>query len=70
MDDLIKAFEIVRPYMSEYGTKYPTHCRHYIMYLNVDPDKISEEDLKLLDDLSFVRDSESDMLVSHRFGSC
>jgi hypothetical protein len=70
MDDLIEALNIVRPYMTEYGAKYPTHCEHDVLILNVDPTVISETDRGRLLDLSFFVSTEFDALVSFKFGSC
>ena len=66
MDDLIKALQIFRKYTD---TKYPTACEHDVMYINVEFDKVSEEDIEALEALSFKK-SEYDIFQSYRFGSC
>ena len=41
MDDLIEALKIFRKYTDAYN---PTNCTHDEFLVNVDPDKVSEED--------------------------
>lgn len=71
MNDLIKALAILAKY-NGMGEKYdPTHCEHdELMIPGVDPDGVTPEDLKALDDLGFVPNSELEGFVSYRFGSC
>jgi len=65
MDDLIKALQILRKYGNPHN---PTMCDHDIMYVDIDPDLVSEEDKDILNDLGFhVGDSTS--FESYRFGS-
>lgn len=68
MDDLIEAFKIFRKYSD---TKYPTHCEHDVMYVQVDPNKVGDEDLKKLNKLGF-NPSQDDLecFYSYKFGSC
>jgi len=68
MDDLIKALQIFRKYND---TKYPTGCacEHGVMYINVEFDKVSKEDIEALEALSFIK-SKYDIFESYRFGSC
>lgn len=50
MEDLIKALQI----FLKYGNKnYPTFCEHDILYVDVDPSVVSDEDKKVLDELGF-----------------
>ncbi len=52
LDNLIKALTIFRKYGNP---NYPTHCEHDVMYIcGIDPDDVSEEDKKELDDLGFI----------------
>ena len=34
MEDLIKALQILLPYVDEYGKQYPTTCEHDVLYVN------------------------------------
>lgn len=71
MNDLIEALNIVRPYMTSYGVQYPTGADHDALYLNVDADVISSEDLARLKELSFSPNEDyAGALTSYRFGSC
>lgn len=70
MDELIEALALVRPYMSDYGVKYPTGCEHDVMFLNVDTNDIPLAVLSRLEELSFSHSDEYDSLVSYKFGSC
>lgn len=66
MEDLIKALQI----FLKYGNPdYPTWCSHDELHIcDIDPDKVSDEDIKALDDLGFIAD-ELDGFVSFKFGS-
>lgn len=66
MEDLIKALQI----FLKYGNKnYPTSCGHYILYVDVDPSVVSDEDKKVLDELGFFVDDENDCFASFKYGS-
>ena len=67
MEDLIKALQIFLKYGNP---KYPTNCSHDLLFVNIDPELVSEEDVKILDDLGFVVDEDLDGFSSFRFGSC
>lgn len=68
MDDLIKALQIFRKYTN---TKYPTQCAHDTLYVNVDPELVSDEDKQKLDELGFFVSEEYDeSFASFRYGSC
>lgn len=67
MDDLIKALSIFRKYGNP---TYPTHCEHDVMYIDINPELVSDDDKKTLDKLGFVVDTDDDMFMSFRFGSC
>jgi hypothetical protein len=66
MEDLIKALQI----FLKYGNKnYPTFCEHDILYVDVDPSVVSDEDKKVLDELGFFVDDENDCFASFKYGS-
>lgn len=65
MEDLIKAFQI----FLKYGNPdYPTHCEHDILYVMIDPNDVSEEDIKKLDELGFFA-NDVDGFSSYKYGS-
>lgn len=68
MKDLIEALTI----FSKYGNpSSPTHCEHDILIVQIHPELVSAEDLRRLDELSFVPDEDlGDCFSSYRFGSC
>jgi len=66
MDDLIEAFNIFRKYGNP---EFPTHCEHDVMYVAIEYNKVSDEDICKLEDLGFDQ-NEADMgFKSYRFGS-
>lgn len=67
MEELIKALQILRKYDNP---SYPTGCEHDILRVYVDPAKVSEEDIKLLEDLGFNPESEFNCFYSFKYGSC
>jgi hypothetical protein len=68
MKDLIEALTIFLKYGNP---RHPTNCQHDELLVNIDPDLVSPEDLKKLDELGFNPDTEySDGFISFRFGSC
>lgn len=50
LSNLVSAMQIFLKY-GDIG--YPTHCEHDILKVNVDPEKVSEEDIKTLDNFGF-----------------
>lgn len=69
MEDLIKALQIFLKYGNPYS---PTHCEHDVMYISdIDPEDVSPEDIKELDDLGFFVADEGwgNCFMSYRFGS-
>lgn len=67
MDDLIEALQIFRKYSLD---RYPTHCEHDTLIVNVDPAIVSDEDKKRLDKLGFFVSSEfENCFYSFKFGS-
>lgn len=64
MEDLIRALQI----FLKYGNPdFPTHCEHDVMYVNIDPKLVSDEDKAILKDFSFHPYDE--VFKSYRFGS-
>lgn len=69
MKDLIEALQIFLKYSD---LDYPTHCEHEYLFVDVDPNIVSNEDKDKLKKLGFVVDTQfdGDGFGSHRFGSC
>ena len=69
MKNLIAALTI----LLKYGNPdHPTHCEHDVLYVcGINPDDVSEEDIKKLDELGFFINEEfEDSFASFRYGSC
>ena len=79
MEDLIEALRILLKYGNP---KYPTHCEHdELNIVGIEPEKISKEDIKELEELGFlvqiegVYDDENEYMpeeskiYSFRYGS-
>ena len=56
MEDLITALQILLKYGNP---KNPTHCFDGYMFVTIDPNLVSDEDIKELKDLGFVEDHDS-----------
>lgn len=71
MEDLIKAFTIFIKYVQkdEYVYKYPTSCEHDEFKVHVPPSRISESDLKELDELGFTPDYNWNSFISYKYGN-
>ena len=67
MEDLIKALQILSKYTE---AKYPTNCSHDVLFVDVDPELVSKEDIETLDTLGFFVSEENEGFSSFRFGSC
>ncbi|WP_455621602.1 hypothetical protein [Parabacteroides sp.] len=67
MKDLIEALTIFLKYGDP---KYPTCCEREELHVNINPNKVSEEDKNRLDELDFFVNEELDCFSSFRFGSC
>jgi len=67
MKDLIEALNIFLKYGNP---SYPTHCEHDVMTVNINPELVSEDDKKILDDLGFFADEDEEDFKSYKFGSC
>lgn len=66
MENLIKALQIFLKYGNP---NYPTCCSHDELMVSISPDLVSEEDLKTLEELSFIP-NEYDGFSSYKYGSC
>jgi len=67
MEDLIKALQI----FLKYGNPdYPTNCSHDCLWVDIDHEKVSKEDIKKLEELGFSIDDENDGFYSFKYGSC
>ena len=66
MENLIKALQIFLKYGNP---NYPTNCSHDELMVSISPDLVSEEDLKTLEELSFIP-NEYDGFSSYKYGSC
>lgn len=70
MDDLIKALQILRKYGNP---THPTNCSHDLLFVDIDPSKVSDEDKKELDELGFFDGAGNDCeggFCSFKCGSC
>ena len=67
MEDLIKALQIFLKYGNP---KYPTNCSHDELFVNIDPEKVSKEDIETLDELGFFPNEDLCGFSSFKFGSC
>lgn len=66
MSKLIEALQI----FLKYGDPdYPTHCEHDELTICIDPNIVSEEDKKKLEELSFYESEDGDCFYSFRYGS-
>jgi len=67
MSDLIKALQIFLKYGDH---KWPTCCSHdQLAIMEIEPEKVSDEDKKILNDLGFFVCEEDECFISFRFGS-
>lgn len=66
--NLIEAFQIFEKYIDP--EQFPTHCQHDVMYVCVDEEQVSAEDLARLDELGFVGVGIEGGFMSYRYGSC
>lgn len=67
MSQLIQALQIFLKYGDK---KYPTHCEHDEMIVDIDPADVSEEDKAKLEDLGFIANDAESYFYSYHFGSC
>ena len=67
IDALIEAFTIFRKYGNPSS---PTCCAHDVMYVQIEPNDVSEEDKRRLDELGFFPSSDvPEAFMTFRFGS-
>ena len=66
MKDLIEALTIFAKYTSD---AHPTCCEHDVLYVLVDPARVTAEDRARLDVLGFVAQESDRDFRSYRFGS-
>lgn len=68
MEKLIEALQI----FLKYGNPdFPTHCEHDVLFVDINPELVSEEDLKKLDEIGFYPSEENpEGFISYKFGSC
>jgi hypothetical protein len=67
MSDLITALRIFIKYGDPYS---PFNCSHDELWVNIDPELVSDEDKYDLDHLGFFVSEEGNGFKSYRFGSC
>lgn len=70
MDKLIEALTIFKKYANEFQLKFPTRCEHDVMYVPIEAELVSPEDIKRLAELGFDVSEETDGFRSYDFGSC
>lgn len=67
MEDLIKALQIFLKYGNP---RNPTNCSHDELFVDIDPELVSEDDKIELEKLDFICSSDGEGFKSFRFGSC
>lgn len=70
MENLIKALTIISKYLEGHYNDYPTFCEHDVLYVHVNYEKISQEDLVELDKLGFIPNEDLGNMMSYKYGSC
>ncbi len=65
--DLIEALIIFLKYDNKQS---PTNCSHDCLFVDIQPEWVSKEDKKRLDELGFFPDEELEGFNSFKFGSC
>jgi hypothetical protein len=70
MENLIRALTIISKYLDGYNKDYPTSCEHDVLFVHVDYNKITQDDLNELKILGFVPNVNSGNMVSYKYGSC
>ena len=61
MEDLIKALQILLPYVDEHGKQYPTACEHDVLYVNsLDLTNMEASTVRELAKLGFMPGLDSD----------
>ena len=63
---LIEALQI----LLKYGDPtYPTQCEHDVLYVFADPNLVSDEDKKRLEEYGFIESEDNGGFLTFRFGS-
>lgn len=63
MDRLSKILQILNKYMDDFQKHWPIEADHDIIWFNVDPELVSKEDMKALEELSVFFDDDCDSLA-------
>lgn len=66
MNDLIEALRI----FEKYCKGDVIHCEHDVMFVLIEPEIVSEEDIQKLNEFGFFADYLDRSFTSYRFGSC
>lgn len=66
MTQLIEALQIFLKYADE---DYPTGCEHDVLYVYVDPDVVTQEDVEKLEELGFSPAQFGGAFESTKYGS-
>lgn len=69
MNDLIHALTIFDKYMKPSEKEHPTICDHDILMVLCREQLLSDEDMEMVEKLSFSWNDEYDCWTSYRFGS-
>lgn len=67
MGKLIEALKIFLKYGNP---ELPTNCKHGMLYVNIDPEKVNSDDIKILNKLDFFPSDELNCFYSYKYGSC
>ena len=69
MKEFIEVLQILMKYDNP---DYPFHCEHDVLYIGVDPEKVSEEDIAKLKKMGIYKgeDEYSEGFYSYKYGSC
>jgi hypothetical protein len=65
MSKLIQALQIFLKYGDP---SHPTHCEHDLLSIMIDPNIVSDEDKKSLEQLGFYEASDGENFISHKYG--
>jgi hypothetical protein len=70
MKDLIEALQIFAKYIPAFDDSSWTACDHDVLYVCCPEELVSEEDVRRLEELSFILNEDDGGFMSFRFGSC
>lgn len=66
-----KFIEILKILMKYGNPEHPFHCEHDVLYIDISPELVSDEDKKTLDDMGVFPDEENgEGFISYKYGSC